>query len=369
VTRRKTATADRNHPPPQAAQDRSGPPADPSRVDSYPLTAAKVIVNSLVQGGERFERITLTKPGSVTISRVGVRSAHAKAADFTAGSFTSSDPELNQIWRLGTATLALDSLPAGVLPPVWKVSAAGTQIPYSSADYYQYGGGWGDYTETFAGQLERGELSWAVRGGLGLTLTAADDTISKPDSLLVAVPGGFGAPPTVTAYPLPKGTVVRPGTWYTGSVGFSNAESAVAQVRDLSVVSRAGKVLYRSAMTSARVLGDFDAGSNPVSVIVDGGKRDRLVWGGDLLQAAPAVYYTSRSASLIRGSLELFGSYRTSQGEISSDVPVASELGVRPVTSLPGFGGFYSLAYSADWLLNLVNASASGRPRPATPGS
>jgi alpha-L-rhamnosidase len=139
----------------------------------------------------------------------------------------------------------------------------------------------------------------------------------------------------------------------TGSVGFANAAGAVARVKDLSVVSSAGRTLYQSAMTSPDVLGDFSAGTNPMPVIIDGGKRDRLVWGGDLLQAAPTVYYTSQSAAEVRGSLALFASYRTPQGEISSDLPVASALGTRPVTALPGLGGFFSLSYSEDWLLAL----------------
>ena len=107
-----------------------GSNADPSRSDSYPLSHPGVVVNSLVQGGERFVRLSLTKPGSVTIGQVGVLPAHAPAASYSAGSFTSSDRELNQIWQLGVNTLALDSLPAGVLPPVCSVTAGGTEIPY-----------------------------------------------------------------------------------------------------------------------------------------------------------------------------------------------------------------------------------------------
>ena len=361
----------------------TGSNADPSRSDSYRLTAARFIVNTLVQGGQRFERITLAEPGSVTLRRAGVYATHAPAAEFSAGSFTSSDQELNQIWQLGANTMALDSLPSGALPAVWTVSAAGTRIPYSSADFYQDGGGWGNYTLTFAGQVVRNELSWTVRGGIGLTLTADNDTVGKPDTLVVSTPSPiFGAPPAVTGYPLPAGPVVRPGAWYTvktvasgaditvyldgkelrkvsaaglstGSVGFSNAAGAVALVKNLTVAAAQGKVLYRSSMTSPAVLGVFSAGTNPEPVIIDGGKRDRLVWGGDLLQAAPTVYYTSGSAAEVKGSLALFASYRTPQGEISSDLPVASQPGTGPVTALPGLGGFFSLSYSEDWLLAL----------------
>jgi len=264
---------------------------------------------------------------------------------------------------------------------VWQVAAGGTEIPYSSTDYYQYGGGWGDYTETFSGQVARNELSWAVRTGLTFTLTADNDALNAPNSLLATVSRGFFAPPAVTRYPLPAGLVIKPGSWHaiatvasgktvtvsvdgeevhalsttstTGSVGFSNAEGATALVRNLSVVSPAGQALYRSPMTSRQAISDFGAGANPESEIIDGGKRDRLVWGGDLLQSAPTAYYTSDSPDAVRGSLELLGSYRTPAGEVSSADPVGSAPGTRPVTALSGSGGFYSLVYSADWLLNV----------------
>src|ERR1700737_3737816 len=46
---------------------------DPSRVNTYPLKGYERIVNRLVQGGERFQAVTLTSPGSVTLRRVGIQ--------------------------------------------------------------------------------------------------------------------------------------------------------------------------------------------------------------------------------------------------------------------------------------------------------
>ena len=40
--------------------------ADLSRADTYPVNHTGLIVNRLLQGGERFQALTLTAPGSVT---------------------------------------------------------------------------------------------------------------------------------------------------------------------------------------------------------------------------------------------------------------------------------------------------------------
>jgi alpha-L-rhamnosidase len=46
-------------------------PGDPSRVDTFPLTGPGVIVYRLIQGGGRFEEITLAAPGTMTLRGLG----------------------------------------------------------------------------------------------------------------------------------------------------------------------------------------------------------------------------------------------------------------------------------------------------------
>jgi alpha-L-rhamnosidase len=46
---------------------------DLSRVDTYPVSRPGLIVNRLIQGGERFEALTLSAPGSVTLRRLRAR--------------------------------------------------------------------------------------------------------------------------------------------------------------------------------------------------------------------------------------------------------------------------------------------------------
>lgn len=87
---------------------------DPKRADDYRVTGPGQISAQLVQGGERFEWLTLTTPGSVTLSAVGVRftAVRATPADYR-GWFLSSDDQLNRIWYAGAYTTQLDMAPAG----------------------------------------------------------------------------------------------------------------------------------------------------------------------------------------------------------------------------------------------------------------
>jgi hypothetical protein len=94
---------------------------DPSRANNYTIRGTGTINHTLIQGGQRYQRIALTSPGSVTISAVGIRfSAYRATANQYQGYFMSSSDELNKIWYAGTYTNELSMLPAGL---------AGNQIP------------------------------------------------------------------------------------------------------------------------------------------------------------------------------------------------------------------------------------------------
>jgi hypothetical protein len=94
---------------------------DKYRANSYTIRGTGTINHQLIQGGQRFQEITLTSPGSVTLSAVGIRfSAYRATADKYQGHFLSSSDELNKIWYAGTYTNELSMLPAGL---------AGNQLP------------------------------------------------------------------------------------------------------------------------------------------------------------------------------------------------------------------------------------------------
>jgi len=84
------------------------------RHDDHLVLAPGTIDESVVQGGERFQYLTLLSPGSVTLSGVGIKfTAYRATPDKYQGWFLSSDDELNRIWYAGAYTAQLDMAPAG----------------------------------------------------------------------------------------------------------------------------------------------------------------------------------------------------------------------------------------------------------------
>ncbi len=103
---------------------------DGSRSDAYPVSAAGTITNRYVQGGERYERISLSTPGSLTLSGAGVHYiADRTQADGYGGYFVSSSDELNKIWYDGAYTLQTDLAPAHSLPGQLGRSATARSTP------------------------------------------------------------------------------------------------------------------------------------------------------------------------------------------------------------------------------------------------
>jgi hypothetical protein len=90
---------------------------NPLRVDELPVTSTGVLRSPGLQGGERYEMLTLDSPGSVTLSSAPI--------DFTGflgtpsalrGHFLSSDDLLNRIWYAGVYTLNLNQIVPGTSP-------------------------------------------------------------------------------------------------------------------------------------------------------------------------------------------------------------------------------------------------------------
>jgi hypothetical protein len=85
---------------------------DPSRSDIFTARAAGVVRASSIQGGERYEQITLIAPGTVRLSGASIAFTALRETPATIrGHFLSSDDLLNRIWYAGAYTLNLDQLP------------------------------------------------------------------------------------------------------------------------------------------------------------------------------------------------------------------------------------------------------------------
>lgn len=361
---------------------------DTARSDSYTVTGTGTITNRYVQGGERYEELTLTSVGSLTLSALGVTyiADRTQAAGY-AGYFDSSSDQLNKIWYDGAYTAQIDSVPTGSLPGTWQSTGGALDAVGSSgnngAGVLNQGTSWGDYTTTFQTEIVANQSGWIVRGqdaidGYAFILNDSADTTGTPNTLQeFDVHGGIYS--SVGSVTLP--TALAAGTWHTvvttvsgtsitvsldskplaslnsasfpsgttaysaGTIGFREYTGEEAYFKGLSVVSSSGATLYNNALSTAANLSDFTApGVNSLPSMVDGAKRDRAIWVGDMNVEGPTDYYSFDNASYIRDSLALLGSYRLSSGFVTGALPPQDSLNSAGPT--PGTVGTYSATYS-----------------------
>ena len=378
---------------------------DLARVNDYPLSGPGLIVHRLIQGGERWEALTLTAPGSVTLRQVGIHSkTFHPAATTNKGSFACSDTNLNEIWRLGAYTGPLCQVVAGSLPPTWTVTPQGLDVTGGTYSSYQAGGTWTDFTATLEVQIVKNEASWLVRSshssGYRFVLGADNDTLdgfspsnTTPNTLFAFQQNTNDQLGIVTLTSL--GIDIKPGTWHTvkavvsgetvntyldgqlvlsfnvtdpkeqsatGSVGLGNGSGAEALFRNLSVQDAGGQTLYASTLTTDSVLDEFSMGTNAVASIIDGAKRDRYCWSGDVSIAGPLIYYTNAASEFVKGTMTLWGSFHHSnvnKGEVSTTLAPQLKPGLTAGDNLPGGNppglNFWSTSYSTYFLPNLYD--------------
>jgi alpha-L-rhamnosidase len=363
---------------------------DSQRYDDYTVTGAGTIANKYVQGGERYEEITLTAPGSVTLSRVGITYiADQTQAASLPGWFDSSSSEFNSIWYDSEYTDQLDSIPAQSLPSVWSANgsaldAAGT-AQGDNIGLLSSGSGWGDYTATFQADVVDNQAGWVVRGqdendGYVFILNDSTDANGTPNTLQelnlhggtytsigsVSLPAALAANTWHTVSTTVSGSTLTvsldnktlatltDATHASGSVGFRQYTGEEAQYRNLVVTSSSGATLYNNALSSPSALTDFSPlpGTNSYASIVDGAKRDRAIWVGDMNVEIPSVFYSTDNPAYAKNSLEALGSYQLTSGFVTGALPPQTPFGT---AQQPGTTGQYSASYSIYYVLGLAD--------------
>lgn len=372
---------------------------DPRRYDVYTVSKPGVIVNPYIQGGERYEELTLLTPGSVTLSSAWIHfTAYRAGPSQYQGHFISSSAQLNRFWYDGAYTVQLDQLPARTLSALWSISngsldARGTTTGAEDIGLLGKGAAWTDYTDSFQTQILNYQAGWVVRAsstsGYLFILDAANDPGAR---------AGEGSPNTlqelyfnngsyhlIASVPLAENIVT--GSWYNvqtqlsatgisisvngrlvstvnasqlpagapsaGTVGFREYGAEQALFRDLAVTSPSGSTLFANSLASPSALSYFTgppvAVPDPLPVIMDGAKRDRVVWSGDLGVEGPNIYYSTAANRYVKGSLGLLSSYQNANGESGTNVPPTVPLG-----TFPASGFTYSASYSMDEVDNIA---------------
>jgi hypothetical protein len=99
-----------------------------------------------------------------------------------------------------------------------------------------------------------------------------------------------------------------------GSFGLGASFGHSAIFRDLSATILTGESIYTVSLIDETFFPDFLIGTNPRDTTVDGSKRDRIAYAGDLDIALLSSLASTNGVSYIRGTLDLLGSFQLPPG-------------------------------------------------------
>lgn len=368
-----------------------------TRADTLQVSGPGTVSTGLIQGGERYQEIALTTPGTVQISAAGIRfSAYRATPSDYRGWFRSSSDELNRIWYQGAYTTQLDQLPANTLPAAWRVTNGSLDANGGNIAVHGTGASWSDYSDAFQTEILSRQSGWVVRAtadgsrGYLFILDADNDPANGGGPVNTLQRLYFDNGKYTSLGNVQLGVDLAPGTWHdvrtdlagssitvsldgraittldtsslppgvpaltAGTAGFREYPGEEARFRNLSVTDPSGRALYTNPLSDQSVLADFTGAAvrspDPLPVIMDGAKRDRVVWSGDLGVEGPNIFYSTAASDYVRGSLELLASYQNANGESGTNVPPTV-----PAGSFPESGYTYSASYSMDEVANIAS--------------
>lgn len=380
--------------------------ANRARMEKLAIDRAGRISSELIQGGQRFQRISLETPGTVSVAAMGIRfTAFRATPERYRGWFACSSDELTRIWYESAYTTQLNQLPANTLPVPWSIDDAGLRAKGGTLAVLRDGSSWTDVTVAFEARVIDHAAGWVIRGaddgarGYLLTLHAAGD--GAPSVLRWSYfDDGIEDRPqdTLRRYTtlgeVSLAATLDPSDWHRirttvagslitvdiddvpaahinlreypdipfiskGSFGFheawdtSKVPGEEALFRDLRVNTADGSELFRHGLHDAAALalfiGDAVLSPDPLPVILDGARRDRSVWSGDLIVQIPNIYYTTATADYVTGSIELLNSFQEPDGRLPARIPP-----LFPPAQPPQHGQVYSAVYSMHQVTNVA---------------
>ncbi|GKT66400.1 alpha-L-rhamnosidase [Colletotrichum tofieldiae] len=348
-----------------------------------PSASPQTIRAALAQRSQRYLKLVLVSANaSIVISRIGMEPIRPSLTP--QAFFHCSDETLNRIWNDGVNTLDMCTVTEGETAPSWEVTDRGTRVPGQHWSPCRQGTRWGDTESTFQVLVEKRGASWGVHmvangvifcldieaeelrayEGLAHTSTVfpiksfgswsthgiigqADwvsvSTTTNGNRITVTINGREIATITdVQVRPLLGGADVN-----TGSVAFGGPEGWLSIYRNLLVKDTSGKVLYENNLLPSnrdRTLADFQVGTNTVACMIDGAKRDRATFGGDLFVSGRGVAYSGLYMAAVSGSIELLASHQTREGYLGNLCPIQAPIHLG--NEAPPTYAFYSMTYA-----------------------
>jgi alpha-L-rhamnosidase len=351
--------------------------------DVTPSKSPQTVIARHEQCSQRYQRIKLLTPHtSITFSTVGFRSRIPK--ETSPSLFRCSDPKLNKIWQQGVHTVNMCTVKKNETLPAWDTTNEGTRIDGQHWAPCRQGTRWSDTCVQFEVRIDRTGASWGVHmvaNGLvfcldkeRLTLTAheglshessvfpsiakgtwtIDGELLQPEWLSVkTVAEGahvwvyindveVATVSDLNLHPLLGGSANN-----TGSVAFGGPSGWTSTYRDLTVTDLHATMLYSNSflpIDEQRTFADFAVGTNTLPCMIDGAKRDRAVFGGDLHISGRAAAFSSANLEAVRGSIKLSTSHQTKDGYLGNLCPIQAPK--HTTDDEPPTYAFYSLTYA-----------------------
>lgn len=315
---------------------------DTYRVNRHNITNQTTYTNTLIQGGLRYQKLNLSSAGELELSFLGfIPSVDDTPVSALPGWFNCSDPVLNRIWSIGARTVQLNELPADSLPDFWVITSEGAFVDSLSPQAF---------AADFAAAMTAYELTFSAKPTVnGFGFTVLSDTLGNGIYILVNVANSsisayagateLGTAPLASAILPPSVTM---NEWHTihsvvnlteisveidgfsvlhfsqsssffGSFGLGTSFGHSAFFANVSLTAF-GAQMYSSSLTDKSALQDFNLGTNPLPVTVDGSRRDRIAYGGDLDITTSTAFASTNGHEYINGSIALLGSFQMLPG-------------------------------------------------------
>lgn len=283
--------------------------------------------------------LTLASAGDLLLSDVGMIPSYYTTK--SQGFFECSNANWTNVWDTGARTLALSMIAAESIPEFWQILPEGALVESAAP-------------QPFAGlqaqSLTSYEMEFDVRPVVGgFSFKVLSDTLGDGiyiwidmTNFTVQAFSGTTEDGTLLATANLNKTKCSIGSWhhvyasvklssivvsldgisvlsfsqaskFYGSFGIGAANGQSAVFTNMTVTS-GGTEIYASPLTSNSVLEDFLVGTNPLNAIVDGARRDRIAYAGDLDVAARTVATSSHALEYVNDTLRLLSSNQMTAG-------------------------------------------------------
>lgn len=356
------------------------------RTETFNISGTGRTESFLLQGGLRWQTISLLTNDSITIDQIGLQpSVDIQPTSELLGAFNASSDVLNGVWSLGARAVQAACVEAQSQPSTWEVTPNGTLIRGQYPAQSSKGVIFGNYTLEFSTQILQGGTGWKVADGIsggygpyfivtsgGPQLASTNETLLPPNTLVV----GFGFTIIDQAI-LPSGPVryynlsipIEAGEWYQittnitatsyeitidgnhvatvssdvyqpylnpgwgsntvtdGTWSFGPYLDQIAYYKDVQVILEDGMIIYTNPMTSDEVYSEYAIASNSHAVCLDGAKRDRVIWIGDFVHTARELAASSGRYDFIQGMIDLEFEWQYPPGPIEGFVPIQAFMG------------------------------------------